>query len=891
MTWSGPIAEALELPGGARFYRCALQVNPFDYLERQGRKTPFQEEASYNRAMIEACQSNGIEVIAVTDHFRVQTATGLWKAASEAGLHVFPGFEAMTKDGIHLLCLFDEGTKVGALERVLGACGIHDEDQTTTSKLDTIQFLEESRNWGAICIAAHVASAPGGLLVTLKGQPRVNAWLSPHLLACSLPGPVSEAPENLRAILTDEDRSHRRGRSVAILNAQDVDGPEDLGKPGASCWVKMSKVSVEGLRQAFLDPKSRIRLASDPAPEEHAEFVAMAWEGGFLDGTTIRFNENLNVFVGGRGTGKSTVVESVRYVLGLEPLGEEALRAHEGIVQNVLRGGTKVSLLVRSHRPAPTEYLIERTVPNPPVLRGDGDHVLELSPRDILSQVEVYGQHEISELTRSPEKLTRLLERFVEPDPNLSQRKMDLRRGLGQSRRHILELRKELGDVEERLASLPALEERLQRFQRAGIEKRLKEQSLLISEEQVLKTAEGRLEPFREVLESLKQRLPVDRSFLGAEALDDLPRKRTLRQADKVLRALNEHLEGVADQIAEALRQAEEGLTVVRTKWEEEGRSVRAALERILRQLQSTKLDGAEFMELRRQVEELRPLRERQAALEQELKRGEKDRRKLLTEWEDVKTEEFRQLDRAAARVSGQLAGRVRVQVAFAGNREPLFRLLRNRVGGRLSESIDVLRRQSEISLKEFADACRAGRAKLEEEFGLPGSQAERLAEVDPEIIMEIEELDLPPTTQIELNVGGDGKPPVWRALEDLSTGQKATAVLLLLLLESEAPLVVDQPEDDLDNRFITEGVVPKMREEKRRRQFVYTTHNANIPVLGDAELIAGLSASGEAGRGKAEIRPEHIGSIDDAAVRELVEEILEGGKEAFEMRRLKYGF
>jgi hypothetical protein len=156
---------------------------------------------------------------------------------------------------------------------------------------------------------------------------------------------------------------------------------------------------------------------------------------------------------------------------------------------------------------------------------------------------------------------------------------------------------------------------------------------------------------------------------------------------------------------------------------------------------------------------------------------------------------------------------------------------------------------------------------------------------------MEIEELDLPPTTTIELNVGNSDSDPVWQSLDDLSTGQKATAVLLLLLLESDAPLVVDQPEDDLDNRFITDGIVPKMREEKRRRQFVFATHNANIPVLGDAELIAALSATGEAGRGRAEIPTEYEGSIDSEPVRLLVEELLEGGRVAFEMRRLKYGF
>jgi hypothetical protein len=142
-----------------------------------------------------------------------------------------------------------------------------------------------------------------------------------------------------------------------------------------------------------------------------------------------------------------------------------------------------------------------------------------------------------------------------------------------------------------------------------------------------------------------------------------------------------------------------------------------------------------------------------------------------------------------------------------------------------------------------------------------------------------------------ELNVSPESESPNWKVLDDLSTGQKATAVLLLLLLESDAPLVVDQPEDDLDNRFVTEGVVPKMREEKRRRQFLFATHNANIPVLGDAELIVGLSPTGEAEHGSAKIKPEHLGSLDSQPIRELVEELLEGGREAFEMRRLKYGF
>lgn len=890
MSGKDPIETARRLPSGARFLKCALQVNPFEYLGAHGKSSSFKNEADYNAAIVDACRALEINVIAVTDHYCVSSAAGLIECARGAGIRVFPGFEAVTKDGVHLLCLFDPGTALDTLERILGDCGIHGKHKgSPTGKYDAIEFLEESHKWGAVCIAAHVAS-DGGLLRKLSGQPRVNAWRSRNLLACSLPGPVSDAPDDVRPILENKNADHRRERVVAILNARDVSDAEHLQEPGASCWIKMSEVSVAGLRQAFLDPGSRIRLNTDPVPEEHAELVALAWEGGFLDGAAIHFNPNLDVLVGGRGTGKSTVVESLRYVLGLDPIGEEARKAHEGIVRHVLRSGTKISLLVRSYRPAKREYRIERTIPNPPVVRDESGQVSNLVPEEVLPRVEVYGQHEISELTRSREKLTRLLDRFVEREESLGRRKADLRRELEKTRRSILDVRAELQQIEERLAALPGLEETLKRFQEAGLEDRLREQSLLVREERVLQSIPERLQTFHECLENLRRELPIDRVFLSPKALEELPGKAILASANDVLERLSRDLEQVARQLEEALKRAQEAIGGVRARWDERKCEVHAAYEKILRELQKSAVDGEEFIRLRRQIEGLRPLRERQALLRKVEKEHVERRRALLAEWEDLKGEEFRLLDRAAKKVSRKLRDRVEVQVTAAGDREPLFRVLRE-LGGRLSEAIDTLAKAKDFSLPKFVDSCRAGAEAVQKTYAITPAQAERLAKAPAEVLMRVEELELPPTTAIRLNTAPLGEPPNWQALEALSTGQKATAVLLLLLLESDAPLIVDQPEDDLDNRFITEGVVPRMREEKRRRQFVFSTHNANIPVLGDAELILGLTASGEADGGRARIAPEHIGSIDLRSVRELVEEILEGGKEAFEMRRLKYGF
>src|SRR6267378_4323054 len=120
-TLSERLNAALTLPNGARFYRCALQVNPFAYLSRHRKQTPFHTEAEYNTAIISACQEVGIEVIGVADHYQVKDSAGLVQAARAAGLFAFSGFEAVTKDGVHFLCLFDPD-KDSVLERFIGEC-------------------------------------------------------------------------------------------------------------------------------------------------------------------------------------------------------------------------------------------------------------------------------------------------------------------------------------------------------------------------------------------------------------------------------------------------------------------------------------------------------------------------------------------------------------------------------------------------------------------------------------------------------------------------------------------------------------------------------------------------------------------------------------------------
>ena len=886
------------LPTGAEFRKCAFQVNPHHYASTyQGMSHGLDEEA-YASELVEKARENGITVLAVTDHNHVGGVAPIRAAAVPQGIAVFPGFELSSQEGIHVLCVYPPETSDTSLSRYLGAFGVlNTEPSSDPCNKRFSDLLAEVRQQGGIAIAAHI-SEKNGLLRVLSGKPCVRAWRDENLLAVQIPRAVADLGQGDRKIVENKDPEYHRVHApekrlaVAVLNAKDVVKPDTLSDPAASCLLKMSEVTVEGLRQAFLDPGSRIRLHGDPEPELHSELVAMIWQGGFLDGTAIRFNPNLNVLVGGRGAGKSTVIESLRHVLGLVPLGQETRKIHEGIVRQVVRNGTKISLVVRSHRPSLREYRIERTLPNPPVVRdNDSGDILNVSPSAVFPDVEVYGQHEISELANSPQKLTRLLDRFIGPDDGLGGRKRGLRDRLKSTRERLLALVEQQAETRGQLEELPALEETLARYQEAGLEDHLREQSLLVREEALLNTAIERVEPFRTAAERLARGLPIDTAFLAPAALDGLPNSGLLAPAREVLARFGAYVATATTALGSAIGRADEALGAIRARLDERREAMQSDYDATLRELQKQRIDGAEFIRLRRRIEALRPLRARLQVLRDGETNERTERRDLMVEWEDAKAHEFRTLVSAAKAVTRKLKGRVRVRVDFAGNRDPLFGLLRRDVGGRLLETINVLSALEQLSLSAFANACREGPGKLKDAFGLTGAQAERLVQASESALMQIEELDLPHTTTIELNTATEDQGENWHGLDQLSTGQKATAVLLLLLLESDAPLVVDQPEDDLDNRFITEGIVPRMREEKRHRQFLFSTHNANIPVLGDAELILGLSASGEASGGSARIALEHMGSIDAEPVRRLVGELLEGGEEAFERRRRKYGF
>lgn len=891
-TYTEVIRNALAKPSGARFYRCALQVNPFEYVARHSSSTEFQTDEQYNDAIVEACKKSKVNVIAVTDHYRVKHSASLLEAARKAGIHALPGFEAVTKDGVHFLCIFDKNKQQETLERVIGDCGItKTSEKSPIGKLDATELLDEAKNWGALCIAAHVASK-GGLLKVLKGQPGIKAWQHDNLLACAIPGMISDAPDGIRQILENKDDQYRRKREVAVINASDVSAPSALHEGKSFSQLKMSSVSTEGLRQAFLDPDSRVRLGEKADRRSGVELTAIAWEGGFLNGVSIHMNSELNTLIGGRGVGKSTIIESIRYAFNLDVTGDDAKKQHEQMIRDVLRAGTKISVSVLSHTPSEMGYVIERTVPNPPVVRDCAGKILPLLPSDIAANIAVFGQHEISELANSPRYLTRLLDQFIEERDGLPERKIELRSALRKSRMNIVNICNDRAHMMEQLEALPGLEEMQQRYQTSGLEDRLKEKSCMVREERVWSVLDERLNEYRALKEEIDGMLPVDTAFVEPAALKGLLNTESLSKIKEVLDELTRGLTISSEKISQSIQQADGQIKKILDQWKQRQSAVNERYEQALRNLQGAASDGAEFIEIRKKIEMLKPLDGKRRQIDRDYDENMKVRKNLIAEWKSLQAEEYRQIESAAKRVNKILQKRARVRVKMAGDRGELIKHVKE-LSGRTDAIEFCLSALDQLSLGELSVACQEGSDALKEKYGFTKAAASKLESAELDWKLKIEELMMLTQTEIELNISNRSQEEVWRETKGLSVGQRATAVLLLVLLESDSPLIIDQPEDDLDNRFISESVVPIMKSGKRARQFLVSTHNANIPVLGDSEQIIALDTVLEEGSTEmqAEVVEEKTGSIDEEKVREVVEEILEGGREAFETRRRKYGF
>jgi hypothetical protein len=436
------------------------------------------------------------------------------------------------------------------------------------------------------------------------------------------------------------------------------------------------------------------------------------------------------------------------------------------------------------------------------------------------------------------------------------------------------------------MSLLPGAKERLKLFEDAKVTERLAEQTVLDREKRVIDQAREALGHLLANTEDYLDVLPEGDMGLE-ESVAASPFLKQLKLVEKAVQKPIALARLQANKVREEIAAAEGDIDHVFAKWKTRRAEADAALQTVKAQLEAESIDHEVFREVQGRVDELLALEPRLATATAAQDKALAARRKLLVKRESLETQMLEDLRKAAKRVSGRLSPSVRIDVEASVDHEAVGAILRT-AGGRLTEALTIFANEPAFSPRALVETAREGAKSLEERWAIPPQQADRVSALPRLSMLELEETPLCIRTAIELNTAPEGTSPIWTSIEQLSKGQQAIAVLLLLLLDSEAPLVVDQPEDDLDNRFISSRVVPAVRDAKHRRQFLFSTHNANVPVLADAELVVGLTPS-ESDQRRAEVRKDHLGAVDSPSVRSLIEQRLEGGRDAFEARRRRY--
>jgi len=873
-------------------------------------RTPREWLLDYMRA--------GIDCVAITDHNtgawvdRVKTALSELESEQPEGfrpIHVFPGVEISVNGGVHLLAILGCDKTTSDIDSLLGAVGFSGtkgSSNVVTTK-SFVEVVDAVTLAGGIAIPAHVDEDNGLFQVT--GTTLQQALDCEDIFAMELMNPSFQKPQSYI------------DKSLCWTEILGSDAHHPSGNVGQRysgshfTWVKMGSPSIKGLRLALLDGSLSVRRSDQEMgnPNEHAPLVLESVEIsqarylGRSQPFVIRFNPWLNAIIGGRGTGKSTVVEFLRIALRredelpdeLKPEFEKYGRVYPDREDGgLLTDDAAIRAIYRKNgsrfrvqwNPAGDLEPIEQEVDGE-WRRAEGD-IRQRFP------VRIYSQKQIFQLAKTPLALLRVVDEAPEVDRHSWAERWNEEEG------RFLSLRAKAREIESGLAEEPRLrgelddvKRKLAIFEQAGhadvlktFQKRSRQQREVEAwEEDWTGAGEQLRKVVAEIVPDLLDETPFDPDSLVDTELHEHA-ARVHDRLDKIRKAL----ETLALQADEAL--AEWRKSRDESSWKQ---SVDAAAQAYQELRENLAREGAgdpaaygEFVQRRQAIEQrLKELDERKKQVEG-LKEQADAHLQQLVEIRRELTESRREFLNDVLSENRY----VRIQVVPYGALETVeneFRRLLQREDRGFEKDIGLPGGEGllgeiysngnstegiEQNLANIKDKVK----KIALDQYAPGTVADRrfathIGKLQPEAIDRLDLWFPEDSLDVQYSTTGDGQH--FRSIQEGSPGQKTAALLAFLLSYGEDPLILDQPEDDLDNHLIYDLIVTQLREVKCHRQVVVVSHNANIVVNGDAELVVALAARG------GETQKECEGSLQEGLVRETICTIMEGGSKAFEQR------
>lgn len=865
----------------------------------------------------------GMKAIAITDHNSGDAVDGIKAAAKDKGLVVFPGVEINIQPGVHVLAIFPEDKTSSNVNDLLQDLGLGTEkrgkNDSVVLKYGINEALSIIKKDGALPVLAHIDDISGAWNELRKtGQTFIQMWGQGEFVAVEIVG--DQLPEGI-----GKDPFYRIPAYYWSSDNPHPDDPSKHSHLGIGSRYSLMKlpdpITWEGLRLCFQDPKSRIKPGKDYSIS-HPLLESISIEGGFLNNINIDLNPNLNCFIGGRGTGKSCLLEVIRHAFGINPKTDQNQTQAKGIIENTFPVGSKVSIHLRLS--PESIYKIERISGDTPKVYRQGETVaLDLKPGDLLP-IQVYGQKEIYEISRDPNFQLRLFDNFLsEILYTIKKEEEHLINELQDNSHKIKILLEEIEEIRSEVSSLGSISEQLHRMEKQDFSTKLDRKSSFDQEKEYLDLVQVKTEGIKSKISTFLADNLISFDGFNQGNVSKLPNKLLLEKQRSSLDEINQSTEVSLKTLLNNINEIQNRNNEEIESWKSEYSDQEEAYQLLLREYQSNtgELKPERFIHLQSEQRRLQGLSLTLIEKEKNLHEITNQRRGLLSDLRANRKLQYEERQAKASELTTTLDKKVRITIWPQGNREEYLKRLdtlfegtrtRNDILKQISvrKSLEPARRaQQPVSyqggtryvipeIPQFIDQIDLANAIRKEKEGIPEEESDLskvfgvnssamrncMSSLSDDNLYDLEVLEIPDLPIIELQVGTGNLG--YKPLGSLSVGQKCTALLSLVLLESPAPLLIDQPEDDLDNHFIFDQIVTTLRNAKEKKQFLIATHNANIPVSGDAELIMVLEADEQHGY----IAENGIGSIDSPTIKSHVEHILEGGKDAFLIRKEKYG-
>jgi predicted ATPase len=839
------------------------------------------EDDFYNSSYVDALLAAKIRIGLVANHnkFDVEEFKALRKTAKKKDVFLLPGVELSVNDGangIHALIVFSDewlsnnqdfinqflnvafaGKTPEQYENENGRCSL--------GLCSTIEKLEGyHKDFFIVC--AHVED-PSGLWHELDG------------------GRLAEFGQNeifkRRVLGFQKVRTHDKPDKKCRVKAQnwfgdaypaEVEGSdpkkiEEVGK-GEECFLKLGAFTFEAVKFALVDKENRLR---PEAPEiSHSHIRAIEFTGGTLNEQSIALSPELNTFIGIRGSGKSSVLESLRYALGIDIEDTDADRDYKHkLVERTLGSGGKIVVHAIDRHGQPCQ--IRRIWKESAGVFYDDKLQPGISIREtVLHKPLFFGQKELATAGKGSEK--NLIEKLLGT-------KCDAIRGkIAEQRTRVLGAIDSLSKVhnvaeqiEEQTKVKQDAEFRLKFYKEHNLEEKL--QKRLGFDADIRKAKEGVTlvtmfaADIRDILAKYEDEL---RNFPGYASSNNAV---FFKEFDSQFSSTIQSVDAIKAELAKveavqtALRGRYDTLMSERQGLTEEFASIERALAKEMNTSGGQNISSDEFLELKKKLSTSEATLALLAKSSEHKTIIQKTLSDELQKLKDLWHEEFQIIKKELDTVS-QKNRALSFPVAFKEDKQAFLEYFKGIFRG--SGVRDVTFQNIINRYQDFTEIYSDfGNAKK-----MFGSNPESFASLFEKNLKEL--LVYQPPNKFTISYRGT-------ELLHHSLGQRASALILFVLGQRENDVVIiDQPEDDLDNQTIYEDIIKLLRALKLNVQFVFATHNPNIPVLGDAEQILACSFEG----GSIDVQ---AGSLDEPEQQHRIVNIMEGGKEAFEKRREIY--